>query len=111
MRLAWALLPSWLVWPLIQAKAVEDGLGGDRPVSAARLHRTRRAGPPHPPHAPALSTPSRGFASAAAERGVGFDRLSLHRFDPQGPPGLVLGFACLAEPAIDRGIRLIAEAL
>lgn len=49
--------------------------------------------------------------AAAAERGVGIDSLALHRFNPVGPPGLVLGFACLSEPAIDHGIRLLGEAL
>jgi GntR family transcriptional regulator / MocR family aminotransferase len=48
--------------------------------------------------------------AAAAERGVGLEGLALHRFNAAGPPGLVLGFACLSEPAIDNGIRLLAEA-
>jgi GntR family transcriptional regulator/MocR family aminotransferase len=51
------------------------------------------------------------LAAAAAARGVGVEGLSLHSFDPTAPPGLVLGFGSLAEPAIDRGIRLLAEAL
>jgi hypothetical protein len=33
------------------------------------------------------------------------------RFRPGGPPGLVLGFGGLPEPAIEQGIRLVAEAL
>jgi GntR family transcriptional regulator/MocR family aminotransferase len=51
------------------------------------------------------------LVAAAAERGVGLEGLALHRFNPHGPPGLVLGFGCLSEPAIDHGIRLLAEAL
>jgi GntR family transcriptional regulator/MocR family aminotransferase len=51
------------------------------------------------------------LVAAAAERGVGVEGLALHRFNPGGPPGLVLGFGCLSEPAIDRGVRLLAEAL
>jgi hypothetical protein len=38
------------------------------------------------------------------------DGLSLHRFTPEGSPGLVLGFGCLPEPAIEHGIRLLAGA-
>jgi GntR family transcriptional regulator/MocR family aminotransferase len=49
--------------------------------------------------------------AAAAERGVGLEGLALHRFKPAGPPGLVLGFAGLPEPAIEQSIRLLAEAL
>jgi GntR family transcriptional regulator / MocR family aminotransferase len=47
----------------------------------------------------------------AAERGVGLEGLALHRFAPTGPPGLLLGFAGLPEPAIEHGIELLAEAL
>ena len=36
MRLGWALLPSWLAWPLIQAKAVEDG--GSEAIGQLALH-------------------------------------------------------------------------
>ena len=50
------------------------------------------------------------LASAAA-RGVGAEGLSLHRFTPGGPPGLVLGYGNLAEPAIEQGVRLLGEAL
>jgi GntR family transcriptional regulator/MocR family aminotransferase len=49
--------------------------------------------------------------AAAAERGVGVEGLSLHSFTAQTLPTLVLGFACLPEPAIDRGIRLLADAI
>jgi GntR family transcriptional regulator / MocR family aminotransferase len=46
----------------------------------------------------------------AAQRGVGAEGLSLHRFTPGGPPGLVLGYGNLAEPAIEQGVRLLGEA-
>jgi GntR family transcriptional regulator/MocR family aminotransferase len=49
--------------------------------------------------------------SAAAARGVGVDGLSSHRVSGSGPPGLVLGFANLREPAIERGVRLLGDAL
>jgi GntR family transcriptional regulator / MocR family aminotransferase len=147
MRLGWALLPSWLSWPLVGAKAVEDGgseaIGQlalhdfiergelDRHIRRMRLRYQRR-------REALLGTLARllpearvsagaaglyqlvelpegideaALVAAAAERGVGLDGLSLHRFSPGGPPGLVLGFACLPEPAMERGIRLLAEAL
>jgi GntR family transcriptional regulator/MocR family aminotransferase len=147
MRLGWVLLPSWLAWPLIQAKAVEDGgseaIGQlalhdfiergelDRHIRRMRLRYQRRrevlleALARHLPQA-RFSAGAAGLyelvelpedvdeaalIAAAAERGVGLEGLALHRFDPVGPPGLVLGFACLSEPEIDHGIRLLAEAL
>jgi GntR family transcriptional regulator / MocR family aminotransferase len=36
MRLAWMQLPSWLAWPLIQVKAVEDG--GGEAIGQLALH-------------------------------------------------------------------------
>jgi len=48
--------------------------------------------------------------TAAATRGVGAEGLSQHRFTTGGPPGLVLGYGNLSEPAIEQGIRLLAEA-
>jgi GntR family transcriptional regulator/MocR family aminotransferase len=47
---------------------------------------------------------------AAAERGVGAEPLSLHRYQAGGDPGLLLGYACLPEPAIAQGVRLLGEA-
>jgi len=47
---------------------------------------------------------------AAAKRGVGADGLSLHRYAAGGGPGVVLGYGGLAEPAIEQGVRLLAEA-
>jgi GntR family transcriptional regulator / MocR family aminotransferase len=49
--------------------------------------------------------------SAAARHGVGIEGLSLHSYTGECRPGLVLGHAYLAEPAIERGIRLLADAL
>ena len=51
------------------------------------------------------------WSAAAAARGVGLEGLALHRFAPAGPPGLVLGFAGMPEPAIEQGVRLLGEAL
>jgi GntR family transcriptional regulator/MocR family aminotransferase len=48
---------------------------------------------------------------AAAALGVGIEGLSLHRFAHGGPPGVLLGFGCLSEPAIEQGVRLLAQAL
>lgn len=47
---------------------------------------------------------------AAAERGVGVEGLALHRHGAGAEPGLVLGYAALAEPAIEQGVRLLAGA-
>ena len=47
---------------------------------------------------------------AAAARGVGMEGLSLHRFTPGGSPGVLLGFGNLSEPAIEQGVRLLADA-
>jgi GntR family transcriptional regulator/MocR family aminotransferase len=49
--------------------------------------------------------------AAAARHGVGIEGLSLHSYTGDRPPGLVLGHAHLAEPAIERGVRLLADAL
>jgi GntR family transcriptional regulator / MocR family aminotransferase len=48
--------------------------------------------------------------TAAARRGVGLEGLSLHSYTGECGPGLVLGHAYLAEPAIERGVRLLAAA-
>ncbi len=48
--------------------------------------------------------------AAAARRGVGLEGLSLHSYTGECPPGLVLGHAHLAEPAIERGVQLLADA-
>ncbi len=48
--------------------------------------------------------------AGAARRGVGVEGLSLHSYTGDCPPGLVLGHAHLSEPAIERGVQLLAEA-
>jgi GntR family transcriptional regulator/MocR family aminotransferase len=58
---------------------------------------------------PGVDEPS--LLTAAARQGVGVEGLSLHSYRGDCPPGLVLGHAYMAEPAINRGVRLLAEAL
>jgi GntR family transcriptional regulator / MocR family aminotransferase len=147
MRLGWMLTPSWLGWPLISVKAIEDrgseAIGQlaladfisrgelDRHLRRMRLRYQRRreamldALTRHLPEGrigeagaaglyELVELPEgideAGLVSAAASRGVGVDGLALHRFRPGGRAGLVLGFAGLAEPAAEQGIRLLAEA-
>jgi GntR family transcriptional regulator/MocR family aminotransferase len=55
-----------------------------------------------------LDEPS--LLAAAARRDVGVEGLSLHSYTGDSPPGLLLGNAYLSEPAIERGLRLLAEA-
>jgi GntR family transcriptional regulator/MocR family aminotransferase len=50
------------------------------------------------------------FVHAAAALGVGVEGLSLHRFFPAGPPGVLLGYGNLPEPAINQGVRLLGKA-
>jgi GntR family transcriptional regulator/MocR family aminotransferase len=147
MRLAWMLSPSWLGWPLVSIKAIEDR--GSEATGQLALHdfiargeldrhlrrmrqryQLRRealleAIARHLPEA-RVSEGAAGLyelaefppeideaalVGAAAMHGLGLEGLALHRFRPGGPPGLVLGFANLPEPAIEQSIRLIAEAL
>jgi GntR family transcriptional regulator/MocR family aminotransferase len=49
--------------------------------------------------------------SAAARHGVGLEGLSLHSYTGSCPPGLVLGHASMPEPAIERGVELLAEVI
>jgi GntR family transcriptional regulator/MocR family aminotransferase len=49
--------------------------------------------------------------AAAARHNVGIEGLSLHSYTGEAPPGLVLGHAHMAEPAINHGIKLLSEAL
>jgi GntR family transcriptional regulator / MocR family aminotransferase len=147
MRLGWMQLPSWLAWPLIQVKSIEDS--GSEAIGQLALHdfiergeldrhirRTRQlyerrrealaqAVDEHLPKArlgesfaglyETLTLPKgtdeAAVIAAAAERGVGVEGLSLHSFTTNSSPTLVLGFACLSEPAITRGVRLLAEAV
>jgi GntR family transcriptional regulator / MocR family aminotransferase len=48
--------------------------------------------------------------TTAARRGVGIEGLSLHSYTGDCQPGLVLGHACMAEPAIERGVALLRDA-
>jgi GntR family transcriptional regulator/MocR family aminotransferase len=147
MRLGWMLMPSWLTWPLVSTKAVEDGgsevIGQlalhdfiargelDRHIRRMRLLYQRRrevllaaladrlpdgrvsegaAGLYEAVELP-TGTDEAALIGAAGALGVGLQGLGLHRFTVDGPPGLVLGFGNLAEPAIEQGARLIAQAL
>lgn len=50
------------------------------------------------------------LAIAVRRRGVSVHPLSWHRADPaSGPPGLVLGYANLAAPSIERGIAILGQ--
>jgi GntR family transcriptional regulator/MocR family aminotransferase len=49
--------------------------------------------------------------AAAARHGVGVEGLSLHSYTGDCSPGLVLGHAYLAEPAIERGVQLLTTAV
>ena len=146
MRLGWALLPSWLAWPLIQAKAIEDGgseaIGQlalhdfiergelDRHIRRMRLRYQRRREAlleALARHLPQVRVRASRRGALRAGRAAGevptSRRLSPPRpsaasawrawpciaSTPAGPPGLVLGFACLSEPAIEHGIRLLAD--
>jgi GntR family transcriptional regulator/MocR family aminotransferase len=147
MRLGWMLMPSWLAWQLIAAKAIEDGgseaVGQlalcdflargelDRHVRRMRLHYQRRrevllealhrwlptarargsgAGLYELVELPEGVEESALIAAAAAH-GVGMEGLSWHRCTHGGSPGVVLGYGNLSEPAIEHGVRLIAQAL
>jgi GntR family transcriptional regulator / MocR family aminotransferase len=55
-------------------------------------------------------TDESALLTAAARRGVGVEGLSLHSYTGDCPPGLVLGHAYLSEPAIERGVQLLAQA-
>jgi GntR family transcriptional regulator/MocR family aminotransferase len=147
MRLGWMLLPSWLAWQLISAKAIEDGgsevVGQlalcdfiergelDRHVRRMRLrYQARReallqalarqlpqgrtcgtaAGLFELLELPA-DTNEPALLAAASARGVGVEGLSWHRFAHGGPPGVLLGYGNLSEPAIEHGVSLLAEAL
>jgi len=147
MRLGWMLAPSWLGWPLISVKAIEDrgseAIGQlalhdflargelDRHIRSMRLRYQRRreallgALERHLPQATVnpgaaglyelaelpAEVDEPALLAAAAARGVGLEGLAMHRFRPGGPPGLVLGFAGLTEPAIEQAVRLVADAL
>ncbi len=52
-----------------------------------------------------------GLIAAASRSRVGIEGLSLHSYTGEVPPGLVLGHAFMAEPALDRGVQLLANAV
>jgi GntR family transcriptional regulator / MocR family aminotransferase len=147
MRLGWVLMPSWLAWGLISAKAIEDGgsevVGQlalcdfiqrgelDRHVRRMRLRYQQRreallaalarwlpAGSVAPGAGAGLyellmlpaGLDEAALLAAAAERGVGLEALSWHRFARGGAAGVLLGYGNLSEPAIEQGVRLLAEA-
>jgi len=147
MRLGWMLIPSWLAWQLISAKAIEDGgsevVGQlalcdfiergelDRHIRRMRLRYQQRRdsllqaltqwlpqGQPSGAGAglyELVELPDgmseSALLAAAATRGVGMEGLAWHRYAHGGPPGVLLGYGNLPEPAIEHGVRLIAEAL
>jgi GntR family transcriptional regulator/MocR family aminotransferase len=49
--------------------------------------------------------------AAAARHGVGVEGLSLHSYTGDCPAGVLLGYAYLAEPAIERGVQLLTNAV
>jgi GntR family transcriptional regulator/MocR family aminotransferase len=56
-----------------------------------------------------ISEPS--LLRAAAQAGVALEGLQATRLDAPGPAGIVLGYATLSLPAIERGIDLLAGAI
>ena len=59
----------------------------------------------------AHGTDEAALVASAAARGVGVEGLALHSFGGEHRPGLVLGYAGLPEPALERAVRLLADAL
>jgi GntR family transcriptional regulator/MocR family aminotransferase len=83
-------------------KVLAERIPNWRPVTAdGGLHTLVLL--PHETDEPAL-------LAAAARLGVGIEGLSLHSYTGECPPGLVLGHAHMAEPALARGVQLLAEA-
>jgi GntR family transcriptional regulator/MocR family aminotransferase len=147
MRLGWMLLPSWLSWSLISAKAIEDAgseVAGqlaladfiargelERHLRRMRLRYAQRRDALLAALAQGLPAwrPARGggglhtlvelpasvdepsLLAAAARHGVGLEGLALHSYTGECPPGLVVGHAHLAPPAIERGVALLASAV
>jgi GntR family transcriptional regulator / MocR family aminotransferase len=83
---------------------------------AEQLPQARTNGPTHP--AAGLfelvmlpeEIDEHALTTAAAALGVGVEGLALHRFFSGGPPGVLLGYGNLSEPAIEQGVRLLGEA-
>lgn len=53
-------------------------------------------------------TDEQAVVTAAAARGVSVEGLANHRV-ADGPPGLILGYACLSEPALERGLAMLTK--
>jgi GntR family transcriptional regulator/MocR family aminotransferase len=141
------LLPSWVSWALVSAKAIEDAgseIAGQLALAdfiargelerhlrrmrlrygqrreallnalASRLPAWRPAGIADGLHL-AVSLPEGldepRLITAAARHGVGIEGLSLHSYTGDCPPGLVLGYAYMSVPALQRGVELLGEAL
>ncbi len=86
-------------------------LDGARPVAAAGAHASgAAAGPVRASGAARRRRRARAAQSRRRRAEWAAEGLALHRFTPGGPPGLVLGFGNLSEPAIEQGVRLLAEA-
>ena len=137
-RLGWMLTPSWLTWALTPALAIEAG-GADVVTQLAlrdflergeldrHLRRMRvrydarrdlllrslppdwRAGEPGGQFVLVHVPDEAAVVDRAAARGVGVEGLELHRYEPSGPGGLVLGFGALAEPALARAVALLVS--
>ncbi|HEU4977429.1 MAG TPA: PLP-dependent aminotransferase family protein, partial [Solirubrobacteraceae bacterium] len=146
MRLGWMVLPSWLSWALISAKAIEDAgseVAGqlaladfiargelERHLRRMRLRYAQRrdallralaselpswrprpgAGGLHVLVELPEGVDEPALLTAAARHGVGVEGRSLHSYTGEGPPGLVLGHAHLAEPALAQAVRLLRTA-
>jgi GntR family transcriptional regulator/MocR family aminotransferase len=52
-----------------------------------------------------------GLLATAARHGIGLEGLSLHSYRGESPAALVVGHGYLAEPALELGVRLLAQAL
>jgi GntR family transcriptional regulator / MocR family aminotransferase len=147
LRLGWMILPSWLSWALISAKAIEDAgseIAGqlaladfiargelERHLRRMRLRYAQRRQtllaalahelPAWRPRADAGglhtlvdlpdSVDEPALLAAAARHGVGIEGVSLHSYLGDCPPGVLLGHAHMADPAIQRGVVLLSEAV
>jgi GntR family transcriptional regulator/MocR family aminotransferase len=52
-----------------------------------------------------------GFLAAAARRGVGLEGLSWHRSGDALARGVLVGYAAVSEPALERAVGLMEEAM
>lgn len=53
-------------------------------------------------------TDEEAVVTAAAARGIGIEGLARHRVG-DGPPGLIIGYGCLSEPALERGLAMLTN--